>query len=115
MSPLRATGITIVVLFFSVPTLWMFGTAFKPAGEYISTNLSLWPAAPTWLHFSTLLDDGILWRLWNTVFVAVGTSTISLVFGFLAAYGLVRFRFPSRLDQMFLLLVLLVKMMPPIV
>lgn len=115
MRTLRWVSMTLMVLFFALPTLWMLGTAFKPASEYISSSLMLWPQQPTWEHIASLSEQGIQRRLVNTLVVAFGTTAISLVLGFLAAYALVRFRFAARLDQLFLLLVLLVKMMPPIV
>lgn len=115
MSLFRWVGIIFIVLFFALPTIWMIGTAFKPASEYVSTSLLLWPQNPTWTHISSLWDQGMQRRLLNTFVVAFGTTVVSLVLGFLSAYALVRFRLPARLDQLFLLLVLLVKMMPPIV
>lgn len=112
---LRYSVMVILLLFFTLPTLWMLGTALKPAGEYIGTGLSLLPGAPTLEHFISLWHQGVGQRLMNTLVVALGTTLISLTLAFLAAYALVRFRFPAQLDRLFLLLVLVVKMLPPIV
>jgi len=112
---LRPFGITLAVLFFTLPTLWMLGTAFKPAAEYIGTSLVFWPSQPTLSHFIQLFDEGVLRRLLNTLVVSIGTTAVSLSVGFISAYALVRYRFPARLDHAFLLLVLLIKTLPPIV
>ncbi|OZG75249.1 sugar ABC transporter permease [Hahella sp. CCB-MM4] len=108
-------GLVLVLLFFLLPILWMIGTAFTPSGEYISNSLSLLPEHPTMEHFRALWKDGFPERLANTIVVAVGATFLALVFGFLASYALVRFDFPRYLDHSFLLLVLMIKMMPPIV
>ncbi|MDG9672060.1 carbohydrate ABC transporter permease [Hahella sp. CR1] len=101
--------------FFALPIVWMAGIAFTPSGEYVSDSLSLLPAHPTLAHFEALWRDGFPGRLANTLIVAVGATLLALSLGFLASYALVRFRFPRRLDHAFLLLVLVIKMMPPIV
>ena len=103
------------IAFFIMPVLWMAATAFKDPGDYVSTDPSFFPTAPTLEHILALFKAGFLQRLANTVIVAFGATTLALSFGFMAAYALVRYRFPARLDIGFLLLVLIVKLMPPIV
>lgn len=112
---IRYSMMILLLLFFILPTLWMLGTAFKPAGEYVGTGLSFLPKAPTLEHFASLWRQGVGQRLMNTLVVALGTTALSLTLAFLAAYALARFRFPAQLDRLFLLLVLVIKMLPPIV
>jgi multiple sugar transport system permease protein len=50
----------------------------------------------------------------NSLLVGFGTTLLALVLAFPAAYALVRLRFPARLDVLFLMLVLALKLMPPI-
>ncbi|MGB1238420.1 MAG: carbohydrate ABC transporter permease [Pseudomonadales bacterium] len=101
--------------FFITPVLWMVATAFKEPGEYVSATPSFFPSTLTLQHFTSLLEDGFLLRLGNTLTVAFAATAASILLGFCAAYALVRYRFPARLDIAFLLLVLIVKLMPPIV
>lgn len=103
------------IAFFIMPVLWMAATAFKDPGEYVSTTPNFFPSTFTLMHFQSLLADGFLERLSNTLIVAFGATILSILLGFSAAYALVRYQFPARLDIAFLLLVLIVKLMPPIV
>lgn len=116
---LRSMGFWIAICaslaFFILPVVWMVATAFKIPGDYVSDTPSFFPTTWTLEHFRSLLADGFLERLANTAIVAFGATTISLAVGFMAAYALVRYRFPVRMDIAFLLLVLIVKLMPPIV
>jgi multiple sugar transport system permease protein len=108
-------ALLLSIAFFITPVLWMLATAFKEPGEYVSSTPSFFPTKLTLQHFESLIDDGFLQRLGNTVYVAFGATVTSIFLGFMAAYALVRFQFPARLDIAFLLLVLIVKLMPPIV
>lgn len=105
-------GIALFVLVFALPVVWMIGAAFEDPAQ---AGRGFLPTAPTLDNIRAVLADGFLLRLKNTAIVAVGATILSLAAGFLAAYALVRFRFPKRLDILFLLLVLVVKLMPPIV
>ena len=105
-------GIALFVLVFALPVVWMVGAAFEDPAR---AGRGFLPTAPTLDNIRAVLADGFLVRLKNTAIVAFGATLLSLVAGFLAAYALARFRFPKRLDVLFLLLVLVVKLMPPIV
>ncbi|MCA6997587.1 carbohydrate ABC transporter permease [Dickeya solani] len=112
---LRALALTVALLFFTLPILWMVATAFKSTAEFSSLSSPFWPQQWTLTHLKSLLNNGVGARLFNTLWVAAGATALSLLAGFLAAYTLARHRFPARLDSLFLLLVLLIKMMPPMV
>lgn len=100
---------------FLLPVLWMVGTSFKPPLEYVSTSVDLLPNAPTLAHYRNLIGDGILGKVMNSLIVAVGSTALALAAGFPAAYALARLELPARLDVVFLLFVLLIKLSPPIV
>ncbi|KAA8996162.1 carbohydrate ABC transporter permease [Affinibrenneria salicis] len=112
---LRFALLACAMLFFMLPVVWMIAAAFKSTAEFSSLGSPFWPQHWTLAHLRSLLDNGVLARLFNTLRIAAGATLLSLTIGFMAAYGLARHRFPARLDQVFLLLVLLIKMMPPIV
>ena len=100
---LHAFAVGLASLLFALPLLWMIYTAC-----HSSDGLSL-------AAFTALSQDDFLPLLLNTLLIALGAALLSLGMAFPAAYGLVRYRFPAGLDKLFLLLVLMIRMMPPIV
>ena len=110
-----AASVAAAVAVALLPVVWMVGTSLKPPGEFVSESVDLLPDAVTFEHYRSILADGVARRLANSAYVTAGATLLALVVGFLAAYGLTRFRFPARLDIVFLLLVLAIKLMPPIV
>lgn len=97
-----------------LPCVWMIGAAFMPTLERLDHPLALWPSAPTFSHFLSVWHSGIGRQLLNSALVGLGATLLSLAIAFPAAYALVRFRFPARLDLVFLMFVLALKLMPPI-
>ncbi len=105
----------LVAVIALAPIAWMVATSFKPPGEYVSTSLRFWPQAPTLAHYGELFGEGFLRRLANSLSVTAGSTALAILAAFPASYALARLRFPARLDVAFLLLVLVVKLLPPIV
>jgi multiple sugar transport system permease protein len=86
-------AVFVFVLLF--PFYWMTITAFKPDQELLSREGNpFWVIAPTLAHFNKLVfqTDYPDW-LWNTVFVSVIATFVSLVASVLAAYSIERLRF----------------------
>jgi len=106
--------LAVALTFFLLPCIWMVGASFTPAGERYAHPLMLWPTAPTIEHFITVWQAGLARQLANSILVSAATTLLSLVLAFPTAYALARLRFPARLDVLFLLLVLSIKLMPPI-
>ena len=98
-----------------LPVAWMIGTSFKPAGDYVSTSIALWSSSPTLEHYRALADDDLLGKIANSIIVSVGATALALAAGFPAAYALARLSLPRRLDAVFLVFVLVVKLAPPLV
>ena len=87
-------GLILLVLLF--PFYWMVLTAIKPDEQLIDMNTynPFWVAHPTFKHISKLLFETQYPRwLWNTMYVAVGATTLSIIASVLAAYAIVRLRF----------------------
>lgn len=110
-----AAAMALALTFSLLPIVWMVGTSFKSPGEFSSRQPTLLPREFTTMHYELLWAEGFPRRLQNSLFVTVGATLISLVVAFGASYSLTRFRFPARLDVLFLFWVLLIKMVPPIV
>ncbi|MDE1179290.1 carbohydrate ABC transporter permease [Paraburkholderia sp.] len=106
--------VIVALVFFVTPCVWMIGAALTSSGARLSHPLALWPSAPTFEHFESVWSNGLARQLCNSLLVASGTTLLSLAFAFPAAYALVRKHFPARLDIVFLLMVLVIKLMPPI-
>ena len=110
-----AAAMALALTFSLLPIVWMAGTSFKSPGEFTSRQPTLLPREFTTMHYQLLWAEGFPRRLQNSLIVTVGATLISLAVAFGAAYSLTRFRFPARLDVLFLFWVLLIKMVPPIV
>ena len=92
--------LTLIVLGTLFPFYWMVITAVRPDVELYrswraANNTPLWTLAPTLEHVRDLLARTTFPRwLWNTFFIAVASTGISLFCGLLAGYSLARLRFP---------------------
>ena len=87
-------GLILIVLLF--PFYWMVLTSIKPDEQLIDMNTynPFWVVHPTFKHISKLLFETQYPRwLWNTMYVAVGATTLSIIASVLAAYAIVRLRF----------------------
>ncbi len=87
-------SIIMVVLLF--PFYWMTMTAIKPKQHLLDldTHNPFWTLSPTLEHIEDLLfkTDYPLW-LWNTMFVAVSATILSIVASVFAAYAITRIRY----------------------
>jgi multiple sugar transport system permease protein len=87
-------AVILIVLLF--PFYWMVLTSIKPDKQLIDMNTynPFWVVHPTFKHISKLLFETQYPRwLWNTMYVAVGATTLSIIASVLAAYAIVRLRF----------------------
>ena len=86
-------GVFVFVLLF--PFYWMVITSVKPNNELLSRDGNpFWVIKPTLEHFHKLLFKTAYpeW-LWNTVFISVISTLVSLACAVLAAYAIERLRF----------------------
>ena len=105
-----ALGI-VVFLLCVFPVYWMVNTSFLDRREIRAPD-------PTWLPFGGGLDNyrrlfddsGFVNALGISLGVTLGTVAVALVFGFLAALAVSRFRFRGR--KSFVVTLLVVQMIP---
>jgi multiple sugar transport system permease protein len=87
-------GLIVVILVF--PFYWMALTAIKPDEQLLDLDKfnPFITTAPTLKHIKKLLFESHYpqW-LWNTMYVAVSATVVSITASVLAAYALVRLRF----------------------
>ena len=94
---------TIICLF---PIYWTITTSFKIAPDVMRGNMvPWWDYTPKWLGWKSLglspatigvestIRDEFLKRIINSAYAAIGSSSLALVLGSLAAYGLSRFNY----------------------
>ncbi|HEX6674429.1 MAG TPA: carbohydrate ABC transporter permease [Actinomycetes bacterium] len=90
---------TLVVLF---PLYWLAITSFKlpiqvNKGPVYLPFVDFKPSLDAWRYIFVDLRGDTLRPYLNTVIVAVGSSTVALVFGAAAAYALIRFPYRPRI------------------
>lgn len=109
VSWLLLSPLIVAVLF---PFAVMFITAIKPATEVLKPTW--WPSVPQWQNFISMWEATRFGAaLWNSIYVAVLSTVLSLLVSIPAAYALSRFRFTGRgFVQQFLLVS---QMLSPIV
>src|SRR5437660_11597308 len=87
-------SIIIVILLF--PFYWMALTAIKPDDQLLDLDKfnPFWTWNPTFKHIHKLLFESYYpdW-LWNTMYVAVCATVLSIIASVLAAYAIVRLRY----------------------
>jgi multiple sugar transport system permease protein len=91
--------VAIFLIFLLFPFYWMIITTFRPDNElyipwYRANYKPLWTWNPTTAHLKYLFGETtfMLW-MWNTTFIALVATAISLVCGVLAGYALSRLNF----------------------
>src|SRR5438445_1190454 len=92
--------LTVFVIGTLFPFYWMLVTAIRPDAELYRSwravnNAPFWTLQPTLEHVRDLMAKTMFPRwLWNTFYIAVASTGISLACGLLAGYALARLRFP---------------------
>lgn len=108
-----AANVAAVVAFvlFSFPVYWMVATAFKPAGDIRTFDISLVPRTVTLENFRTAGNAPGFWVfLRNSLVVSAAVTVLAVLVALLAATAVARFRFRGR--RTYLLMILVVQMVP---
>jgi multiple sugar transport system permease protein len=114
-SPLFPIFMALILVITLFPIYWIVVTSLKTPVENILPVPTLYPHKPTLENYQKVLFGGSLRNLLNSVFVTTASTLFSLIIGFLAAYALVRYRFPLKFNVVFLVWIIIVKMLPPVV
>ena len=84
----------LVVLF---PFYWMLMSSVKTIDEYNATVPTLWPQEFRWSTYKVAFDKVDFGRVfWNTVFVGVVSTILSLIITVLSAFALARLEFRGK-------------------
>jgi N,N'-diacetylchitobiose transport system permease protein len=104
----------VLFAFFVFPVYWMVNTSFQPNNEIRGSDIHFWPDNFTLRNYETVLFDPgrtpFLPAAGNSLVITILTVVIALVFAFLAAVAVTRFRFRSR--RTFIIAILVIQMIP---
>lgn len=81
----------VLTLTYGTPLLWIILTSLKPSGEVFDRS-SMFIFAPTLEAYQNALDSSLFTALKQSVFIAGGTTILTLIVAIPAAYGLSRTR-----------------------
>lgn len=107
--------IAVIVFVCSVfPVYWMLNSSFLPNNAIRGPVPQFFPTEFTWRNYEIVLGDGgrapFLPALTNSLIVTLLTVMVALLFAFLAALAVTRFRFRGR--KAFILTILVIQMIP---
>jgi len=106
--------VALVVTLF--PIYWIAANSFKFDIDIFAVPPEWLPRNPTLKHYNeAFVERPFLRYALNSFLVAVGTTTVSLVFGTMAGYALARFNYSWQWRKQISFWILSTRMMPPIV
>lgn len=96
-------ALVLVILFFGLPFLWIFASAFdKGSGKYVP-----WPSEPTLDNFRELWhDDDIRTALKNSLFISTTVMVLGTLLASLAGFALSRLQFRFKSTAVYTVLLL---------
>ncbi|MBL8161902.1 MAG: carbohydrate ABC transporter permease [Anaerolineae bacterium] len=106
--------LSLALVFFLFPVLWMFLTSFKTQDQIFASPPVLIPPQDQWNlvnYLGALNESGGLQAVRDSLIVAAATALVSVGVGALAAYSLARYRTGG---QQFAFWILSTRMFPPV-
>jgi len=100
-------GVVLVAIavFLFFPVWWLVISAFKGNAELYRLIPTLWPHAPTLVHFETAFTRGnLLPQLANSLTVSCAAAALNTVLAMYAGYSFAKFRYAGRRAVMLVLL-----------
>jgi multiple sugar transport system permease protein len=97
--------LTIVAVVTLAPLFWMVSASLMPAGDASAFPPPFLPARITFAHYTRLFTSMNLARyLFNSAFLSVSVTVISLLVNSMAGYAFAKYRFRGR-DPLFKILI----------
>jgi ABC-type glycerol-3-phosphate transport system permease component len=97
--PLRLVTYVVVLLVcvaMVFPFAWMLTSSLKPFDEIFAGDTFL-PQDPTLTNYTSLFEQAdALKKIWNSLFIAVTATVLSVFLCALGGYAFAKFRFPGR-------------------
>lgn len=93
---LLVVALAVLAVPFVVPTIWMVAASVKPLAEIFEAPPSLWTDSPTLAAYSEAFSfQPFARQYFNSVYIAVLVTVITLSVSSLAGYAFARIRFPG--------------------
>jgi multiple sugar transport system permease protein len=100
-----AIVLVAIAVFLFFPVWWLVISAFKGNAELYRLIPTLWPHAPTLVHFETAFTRGnLLPQLANSLTVSCAAAALNTVLAMYAGYSFAKFRYAGRRAVMLVLL-----------
>lgn len=100
-----AIVLVAIAVFLFFPVCWLVISAFKGNAELYRLIPTLWPHAPTLVHFETAFTRGnLLPQLANSLTVSCAAAALNTVLAMYAGYSFAKFRYAGRRAVMLVLL-----------
>lgn len=97
-------AVLVILIVALTPYVWMLLTSFKSRVDALA-DIPAWRFDPTIEHYpEVFLQKEYLPLVWNSIFIALGSTLLSLVVGVPAAYVFARHQFRAREDLFFFFL-----------
>ncbi|MFC7063517.1 carbohydrate ABC transporter permease [Halobacillus seohaensis] len=101
----------VLLVWTIVPLIWALSASFKEATEVYQTPVSLIPESFNFNNYIRVFEYDNFWRyLFNSVFLAVTTTIISVFISILAGYAFARYAFKFR--HILLIIILVPRIIP---
>jgi len=100
----------VIALIWVFPVYWMASSSLLPNVVLTSTTPRFFPWGGSVDNYQTVLDSGFFRALWISLQVTVIAVVFALLFAFLAALAISRFKFRGR--KSFVLAILFIQMLP---
>jgi len=109
-------GFVVLLLFVvAFPLYWLVVQSFKLGNELATDPPIYIPSEITFQNYEQILSKaGLLGNIFNSVFVALVSTALTLTIGAMAAYSLARRQLPANFRNWLLISVLIIRMFPPI-
>lgn len=82
----------VIALAFIFPILWLFSSSFKQTNELFRYPLHMFSSNPTLAHYKSVLDSGFMRYVYNSFFLAIVGTLITLVISSMCGYALAVYR-----------------------
>ena len=104
----------LLILLISFPLYWLAGNSIKSEAEYLASPPVFFPHHITFANYYTILfKDIVLHGLYNSAVIAVCSTVLTVLFGNLAAYSLIKGKL-GKIKHAFAFIFLVQKMYPAI-
>ena len=104
-------SLVVLAVPFVVPTVWMIASSFKPLSEIFASPPTIFTTSPTFdAYLEAFRFQPFAQQYFNSVYIAVLVTAITMLVSSLAGYAFARIKFPG---QNLLFLIVLVGLLVP--